>query len=140
MLPPEADRLWTLNAVRVPVGVGGHCSKLQDLELAVAAPDPRLTEEDRAGGVELDHGRRQGKKGREDKEPQGRADNVHGAFQRQRGAAETGRGKPDERQALGGMDRRLRPDHLEQAGDDVDLNVERVEVTDKGERAGIRIV
>ena len=48
------------------------------------------------------------------------------------------RREAEQRQAFGGMDRRVGPEHLEQAWHDVDLDVELVEVADDLERLSVR--
>ncbi len=83
-----------------------------------------LPEEHGTSRVELDRKGDRGEERRDENQPAKRERDVQHPLEQERRARELERGKPDQWQAFGGVDSEVRPDHLEEPGNDVDLDSE----------------
>ena len=90
----------------------------------------RLAEEDRTRRVQLDRDRDQREQRAAEYHQRRRGADVHGALEHVGGAGEVERRKPDQRDPLDGVHRHAGADDVEEARDDVDLEVEVAERAD----------
>ena len=121
------------------IRIDRHGSELHDPERAVARAHPDLAEEHGTGGVELDRDRHQGEHRREQEQAGQRHGEVHRPLQQPRRARKPYRRDADQREPLDVVDDRVRPDDLEEARHDVDLDVQLVEVADELQQVVLRV-
>ena len=129
---------WAISDFRLSA-FSHHRPELEDAEGPLALAHSDLSEEDRAARVELDERGDDGKQRREQREPDAGADEVERPLEQPGRRREPRNREPDEWDPLDRVQLRARPEDLEHARDDVDLDVVVLHRSDDLERLLVRV-
>ena len=133
------DRL-DVRTMRGLVGIDHHRPELEERERLHVLAEPLLTEEHRTRRVAADAPREPEKQRREGCEQERGADDVAGALHRMCGARGVDGRERQQLEALDVVDRDHGPYRLEEAGDEVDLNVQVAQPMDEPELELVTVV